>query len=125
MLLELARVARAQGDNARALALCRESLVLSRKLDNKSLLAFCLATLAGVVQVVGDAAQAARHLGAAEKLFESLNVVLEPGGSLEYKSDLTAVRTRLGGSAFEVARAEGRAMSCEQAVAYALSESGA
>jgi hypothetical protein len=117
-------VARAQGDNARALALCRESLALSRKLANKSLIAFCLTTMAGVFQAVGDAARAARLFGAAEMLLESLDAVLDPGGSLEYDSDLAAVRTELGEPAFEEARAEGRAMTFEQAVAYALSGSG-
>jgi predicted ATPase/DNA-binding XRE family transcriptional regulator len=120
VLLELGRVARARGYNARALALCRESLVLSRKLDNKSLIAFCLTTLAGVIQAVGDAAQAARLFGAAESLLQSLDVVLDPGGSLEYDSDLADVRTRLGDAVFEVARAEGVAMTVEQAVAHAL-----
>jgi predicted ATPase/DNA-binding XRE family transcriptional regulator len=120
VLLELGRVARARGYNARALALCRESLVLSRKLDNKSLIAFCLTTLAGVIQAVGDAAQAARLFGAAESLLQSLDVVLDPGGSLEYDSDLADARTRLGDAVFEVARAEGVAMTVEQAVAHAL-----
>ena len=120
VLLELGRVARTRGYNARALALCRESLVLSRKLDNKSLIAFCLTTLAGVIQAVGDAAQAARLFGAAESLLQSLDVVLDPGGSLEYDSDLADVRTRLGDAVFEVARAEGVAMTVEQVVAHAL-----
>ena len=123
-LLELGRVAHAQGYDARALALCRESLALSRKLANKSLIAFCLTTMAGVIQAVGDAVQAARLFGAAEMLLESLDAVLDPGGSLEYDSDLAAARTELGESAFEEARAEGQAMTFEQAVAYALSDSG-
>jgi predicted ATPase/DNA-binding XRE family transcriptional regulator len=125
VLLELGRVARAQGDNVHALALCRESLVLGRKLENKSHIAICLTTLAGVIQATGDARRAVWLFGAAESLLQSLDAVLDPGGSLEYDSDLTAARTRLGESAFEEARAEGRAMTFEQAVAYALSESGA
>jgi predicted ATPase len=125
VLLELGRAARTQGYDARALALCRESLDLSRKLDNKSLIAFCLTTLAGVFQAVGDAARAARLFGAAEMLLQSLDAVLDPGGSLEYDSDLAAARAQLGEPAFEEARAEGWAMTFEQAVAYALSESGA
>jgi hypothetical protein len=108
-----------------ALALCRESLVLGRKLENKSHIAICLTTLAGVIQATGDARRAVWLFGAAESLLQSLDAVLDPGGSLEYDSDLTAARTRLGESAFEEARAEGRAMTFEQAVAYALSESGA
>ena len=124
-LLELGRVACAQGYDTRALALCQESLDLSRKLDNKSLIAFCLTTLAGVIQAVGDAAQAARLFGAAERMLESLDAALDPGASLQYDSGLAAARTRLGEEAFEEARAEGQAMTFEQAVAYALSETGA
>jgi predicted ATPase len=124
-LLELGRVAHAQGNDTRAVSLCRESLVLSRKLDNKSHIAFCLTTLAGVIQALGGAARAARLFGAAERLLQSLDAVLDPGGSLEYDSDLAAARTELGEPAFEEARAEGRAMTFEQAVACALSESGA
>ena len=125
VLLEQGRVAHAQGNDTHALALCRESLVLSRKLDNKSHIAYCLTTLAGVIQAVGDTARGARLFGAAEMLLESLDAVLDPGGSLEYDSDLAAARTQLGEKAFEGARAEGRAMTFEQAVAYALSESDA
>ncbi len=125
VLLELGRVARAQGDDTRALALCRESLILSRKLENKAHMAFCLTTLAGLIQASGDAAGAARLFGAAERMLQSLDAVLDPGGSLGYDCDLTAARTRLGESTFEEAQAEGRAMTFEQAVAYALLESGA
>jgi hypothetical protein len=105
------------------LALCRESLVLSRKLHDKSHIAFCLAALAGVIQSAGSAGQAtraARLFGAAEMLLESLDAVLDPGGCLEYDSGLAATRTQLGEEAFEEARAEGRAMTFEQAVEYAL-----
>jgi len=120
VLLELGRVAHAQGNDSRALALCRESLVLSWKLDNKSYIAFCLTTLAGVIQSKGQAVRAARLLGAAEMLLKSLDAVLDPGGSLEYDSDLVAARTQLGEPAFEEAWAEGRTMTFEQAVAHAL-----
>jgi ATP/maltotriose-dependent transcriptional regulator MalT len=122
VLLELGRVAHAQGNDTHALKLCRESLVLSRKLYNKSLIAFCLTTLAGVIQALGDVARAARLSGAAEMLLQSLDAVLDPGGSLEYDSDLAAARTQLGEPAFEEARAEGQTMTFEQAVAYAFSE---
>ncbi len=120
VLLELGRAARAQGNDMHALALCRESLVLSRKLGDKSYVAFCLTALAGVIQAAGDAARAARLFGAAEILLQSLDAVLEPGGSLEYDSDLAATRTRLGEEAFEEAWSEGRAMTLDQAVSHAL-----
>jgi non-specific serine/threonine protein kinase len=100
-------------------------MILSQKLDNRSHVAFCLTALAGVIQATGDVRRAVRLFGAAESLLQSLDAVLDPGGSLAYDSDLTTARTRLGESAFEEALAEGRAMTFEQAVAYAHSEAGA
>jgi predicted ATPase len=120
VLLELGRVAHAQGNDTRAVSLCRESLILSRNLDDKSHMAFCLAALAGVIQSAGQAARAARLFGAAEMLLQSLDAVLDPTGRLVYDSDLAATRLRLGEAAFEEVRAEGQAMTIEQAVAHAL-----
>ena len=119
-LLELGRVARAQGNDRRAVVLCRESLVISRQLGDKTYIAFCLTALAGLIQAVGDAVRAARLFGAMEMLLESLDAVLDSVGSLAYDSDLTAARLQLGEAAFEEARAEGRALTVEQAMAYAL-----
>ena len=120
VLLELGRVAHAQGNDTRAVSLCRESLILSRNLDDKSHMAFCLAALAGVIQSAGQATRAARLFGAAEMLLQSLDAVLDPTGRLVHDSDLAATRLQLGEAAFEEARAEGRAMTIEQAVAHAL-----
>ncbi|HEV2124887.1 MAG TPA: protein kinase, partial [Chloroflexota bacterium] len=125
VLLELGRVAHAQGNDTHALALSRNSLILGRKLDNRSHIGFCLTTLAGIIGAIGDAARAAQLFGAAETLLVYLGAVLDPCGSLNYDGDLAATRTRLGESAFEEAWVEGRAMTVEQAVAYALSETGA
>ena len=120
VLLELGRVAHAQGNEARSLSLCRESLVLSRKLDNKSQMAFCLTALAGVLQAVGEAARAARLFGTAAMLLESLDAVLDPGGLLDYDSNLAGARAHLGERAFTTAWQEGRMMTLERAVQEAL-----
>jgi non-specific serine/threonine protein kinase len=120
VLLELGRVAHAQGNEARAASLCRESLILSSKLDNKSLTAFCLTVLAGVIQATGDAPRAARLFGAAEMLLRSLDAVLDPGGSLEYDSNLAGAHAQLGEEVFSKAWQEGRTMPLEQAVIEAM-----
>ena len=120
VLLDLGRGAHAQGNDTRALGLCRQSLVLSHKLGDKSYIAFCLAGLAGMIQGAGDAARAARLFGAAEMLLESLDAVLDPGGRLEFESDLAATRAQLGEAAFTTAWQEGRMMTLEQAVTEAM-----
>lgn len=120
VLLELGRVAHAQGNEARAASLCRESLVLSSKLDNKSHTAFCLTVLAGVIQATGDVPRAARLFGVAEMLLQSLDAVLDPGGSLEYDSNLAGAHAQLGEEVFSKAWQEGRTMTLEQAVIEAM-----
>jgi len=119
VLLEQGRVAHGQGDDTRALVLCRESLTRSRKLDNKTQIAFCL-TLAGEIQAAADPARAARLFSAAEMVLRSLDAVLDPSGSLEYHKNLADTRARLGEEAFAKAWQEGRTKTLEQAVDEAM-----
>jgi tetratricopeptide (TPR) repeat protein len=120
VLLEQGRVAHAQGDDTLAASLCRASLTLSSKLDNKSHIAFCLTVLAGVLQATGDAARAARLFGAAQTLLESLDAVLDPSGTLEYKDNLAATRTQISQYAFAKAWQEGETMTLEQTITEAM-----
>jgi hypothetical protein len=110
----------AYGADTLAASLCRESLVLSSKLDNKSHIAFCLTVLAGVVQATGDAARAGRLSGAAETLLQSLDAVLDPAGTLEYEVNLAATRTQVSQHAFAKAWQEGKTMTLEQAITEAM-----
>jgi hypothetical protein len=120
VFLELGRGARARGDSARALAMCRESLVLSQKLDNKAYVAFCLTALAGIIQATGDPARAARLFGAAEVLLETSNAVLDPRGRLEYDNDLVAARLQLSTVTLAQEWQEGRMMKIDDAVMEAM-----
>jgi predicted ATPase len=120
VLLELGRVAHAQGNEARARELCQESLLLSRKLGDKSYIAFSLTALAGVSQTRGQAERAARLFGAAERLLESLEAVLDAGGRLAYDGDLAATRRQLGEAVFTKAWEEGSMMPIEKAIVEAM-----
>ena len=120
VLLELGRVAHAQGNEVRATELCQESLLLSRKLGDKSYIAFSLTALAGVSQTRGQAERAARLFGAAERLLESLEAVLDAGGRLAYEGDLAATRRQLGEAVFTKAWEEGSMMPIEKAVREAM-----
>ena len=51
---------------------------------------------------------------------ERLNDRIDPADYIEYDRAMTTVRAALGEEAFAVARREGRALSLEQAIAYAL-----
>ncbi|MCL6650503.1 MAG: tetratricopeptide repeat protein, partial [Chloroflexi bacterium] len=72
----------------------------------------------------GSAARAARLSGAAEAIRESVGSPLPPGERPLYEAHLDALRAALGKRAFAAAWAEGRSLTLEQAIEYALAETG-
>jgi non-specific serine/threonine protein kinase len=111
-----------QGEPERAAALYEEDMRVLQGLRDKTGIAYGLLGMAGVAALRGQPARAARLWGAAEALREAIGQPLShfdrshPG----YEG-LLAARSRLNDeAAWEVARAEGRAMTIEQAIDYAL-----
>lgn len=119
-LHNLGYVALRQGDQTRAAALFRESLILTREAANDEGIALCLMGLASVSAAMRQLERAARLFGAAERLFEARGAVLNRPDRAEYERNVAAVRSALSTARFAQAWAEGRAMTVEQAVAYAL-----
>jgi tetratricopeptide (TPR) repeat protein len=70
---------------------------------------------------VGGARRALRLLGAAEAFCETLGLRPPVGEPEEYMQTVTAGRAALGEAAFAAAWTEGRSMSLEEALAFALS----
>ena len=60
--------------------------------------------------------------GAADALLGTIGSQLDLADRVEYERSVTAVRAQLGDQPFAAAQAEGRAMTMEQAIAYALEE---
>ncbi|MBI4770417.1 MAG: tetratricopeptide repeat protein, partial [Chloroflexi bacterium] len=122
--------ASSRDEAGRALALFKEALFLSRELGNKQGIAACLAGMAGVVGGVGKPERAARLFGAAEALLEASGAVLDSVDRIAYERNVAAVRRRssargegdayLDEASFTAAWAEGRTMTLEAAMAYAL-----
>jgi tetratricopeptide (TPR) repeat protein len=103
-----------------ARALYAESLVLTQELGDKKYSAMHLAAIAGPVAVGGHPQAAARLLGASEALMEALDINMPASDWSTLDRSVAAVREQLDEATFEAAWAEGRAMSLEQAVSYAL-----
>ena len=66
--------------------------------------------------------RATRLLGATEVLVAAGTIRLPPDEQETYDRTVISARTQLDDEAFAAAWAEGRAMTLEQAVAYALDE---
>jgi predicted ATPase/transcriptional regulator with XRE-family HTH domain len=120
-LLNLGLVVRNHGDVERAMVLLEESLLLSQQLGEKVEIAECLEGLAGLAAAQGQAVRAARLAGAAEIVRQTAHAPLSPADQARYERYLAPARAQLDAETFLAAWIEGRALSLDQAVAYALS----
>jgi predicted ATPase/class 3 adenylate cyclase len=111
-----------KGDHARAAGLFRESLSQFRELNNPVDIAECLEGFAGVAGARGEGERAARLYGVADSLRESLGAPLLPGDRPRYERHLSLARSLLDEAAWKQAWDEGRAMTVEDATAYALED---
>ncbi|MEZ4668564.1 MAG: LuxR C-terminal-related transcriptional regulator [Anaerolineae bacterium] len=80
--------------------------------------------LAGAIAATGHPERAARLFGASYALLESIGVELEPGDKPEHERDLSFVRAHLNDQTFNKHWNEGRDMTLQQTIDYALQPSG-
>jgi DNA-binding CsgD family transcriptional regulator/tetratricopeptide (TPR) repeat protein len=122
-LYVLAMVAHASGDQERAKGLFEEGLALAAEMRDEANIAYYLERLAAVAASEGRLRRAAHLWGAAEALLETIEATAythRADRSL-HQDQVTAARARLDETSWTAAWSEGRAMSSEQAVEYALS----
>jgi predicted ATPase/DNA-binding CsgD family transcriptional regulator len=123
-LYTLAILAQTEGEDERARDLLEEGLKLSAELGNEADVAHCLEGLASMYGAEGKIVRAARLWGAEETLLEKLEdsvYTYVPDRSL-HRSQVSAARAQLDEAAWTAAWIEGRVMSLEQAVEYALEQ---
>jgi DNA-binding CsgD family transcriptional regulator len=113
----------AKGDHEQAALLFEKTLRLLRGPGEKSAVAYALLGLAGADATRGEPARAGRLWGAAEALREEIGATLSHWDlyGYDYEGRVSAACNILGDEgAWETAWAEGRAMTPDQAVEYAL-----
>jgi hypothetical protein len=101
----------------------REALELARAVGARPVVALCLVGFAAAAAAEGALRRAARLLGAADALLETLGTP-ETVDRAVYDRAVSVVGAGLDGAAFAAARAEGRALTLDQAADYALSTHG-
>jgi hypothetical protein len=111
-----------RGNHAQAEALHEESLRLSQELGNKIIVSESLEGLACAAEIRGEAEWAARLFGAAEALRETLGIFHLPSELALREPYVSAAHSRLDEAAWKAAWEEGRAMTLDEAIAYALEE---
>jgi predicted ATPase/class 3 adenylate cyclase len=110
------------GDTEAATDLYRESLRMIHEVGNLPLTAAGLDGLAGLASSQGLYERAVRLSGAAAALKERIGGS-QPMRGLWEEADIAAARAAIGDEAVAAALAEGRAMTVDQALAYALGDS--
>jgi predicted ATPase/class 3 adenylate cyclase len=116
----LGRVAQVRGDHGRAESLYKEGLALYRNLGHRLDMTGCLDALAGAAVSQGDLLRAGRLLGAADAIRAEIGTRPRPAQLNEREQTLAAVCAELGDQGLATVTAEGRAMTLDEAVAYAL-----
>jgi DNA-binding NarL/FixJ family response regulator len=122
MLVNRGLAAFRQGNHASAMASFDEALAMSQDQGLKVTLSNALEAMASLAADLGEAARAARLWGAAEASHEVTGIALSSGDQALHEPYLAAARSLLGEGSWQEALAEGRKMSLDEAVAYALSK---
>lgn len=115
-LVNVGEVLSLKGELDGAAAHIQESLELFHALGVRNAVAYCLEMLAGIELDRERFADAARHLGAADRLRELLNAPIESYNRERYEQDLSRARSALGEPAFDQAFETGRAMRLEAVI---------
>ena len=119
-IANLSYVAYHEGNYDQAIDCCRKALALSNSLQMEHLSAWFLAAMAGAIGAKGKPKLAARLLAASEAQLEAMGASTQPADKFEIDHFKEAIREQLDETELDKAWAEGRAMSFEEAVAYAL-----
>ncbi len=117
-----------QGDHERAKSYYEESLTLCKELGDRMVASDSLEGMACTSAAKGEAERAARLFGAAEAMREALGAVayeLTPEEKAWREPHLATARSGLDGAMWEETWAEGRAMTMDDAISYALEETDA
>jgi len=115
----LARAARIDGDFDRAEDLAHGSLRVQAEHRYLLDVVDTIETLAGIAAMRESCVEAARLFGAAEGIRQETGYRRHPASQAAYDTDVALAREGIGDEAFGVSFAEGRALSMDDAVAYA------
>jgi non-specific serine/threonine protein kinase len=120
MLQDLGYVRHLEGDDDAARALLREAIALQQLEQFELGFILSLERCAWMSADWHQPQRAARLLGAAEAAREPIGMLLRPGDKPLYDRHLERARADLDESVFDIAWAEGLALTLEQAIEYAL-----
>jgi adenylate cyclase len=102
--------------------LLSESLSLNHEVGDTVAIVYCLEDFAGLAAAEGNSIRALQIVGASSALREQIGSGLSSGEQADFEKLLAPAYATLSTEQIEAAMAAGRAMSLEEAIAYALGE---
>jgi tetratricopeptide (TPR) repeat protein len=120
LFTDMGNLAAEHGEYDEARHLHEESMVIFSELGDVRGIANLFDATAQISVRRGRLERALRLAGAATKLREDFSVPLPPDEQAQLNQSLTLIRQKLGEAASEIAWREGRTMSAEKAIQYAL-----
>jgi hypothetical protein len=112
-------------EHEQALELLRDALRRLAALEFGDIIGYCFEGIAAVLALTDQPEAAAKLLGAAEALRESLGVALAPAEQETHDETAASVRKALGEERFSAAWQQGRELARDEAIAFALEEEAA
>jgi predicted ATPase/class 3 adenylate cyclase len=113
-------VSTAQGNYIKAHSLYKEAVTNAIEVRNKWGIPYALEALGELAIAEGRMEEAARFFGATEAFCEAIGTSLLPFKRVHFEHSVASVRTALGEEAFQAAWTQGREMTTDQAIEYAL-----
>ncbi len=123
-LNDLGMVAYCLGDYVSAKALCEESLAIRRELGDKYGIVESLESFADLAAAEKRPRRAACLWGMADTVRKELGSPMRPSQLARHEEQVSLARSAMGDEVFAAAWGEGSAMTVEQAIEYALADSG-
>jgi tetratricopeptide (TPR) repeat protein len=118
----MGRISQVSNENDQAVHLFMDVLQESLRIGRKSMVTAALSGLAVVAHARGDLERAVRLFYASNSLYENLSskILIDPADHVWLDEHFTAARAQLGEEKYSALGEEGKKMTLEQAVNYAL-----
>ena len=120
VMAELGHIARLTGEIVQAQKTYQETITRFQDLGNRAAVAHQLECFAFIATVEKEPQRAAKLFGAAEALRERLDSQMTDYERVEYDQSVAQMRAMLPAPEFNALWAEGRSMTMEQAIQFAL-----
>ncbi len=120
---ELAHLERYEGHYQEAEAMYMETIKEWQRIGHRAAVAHQLECLAAIAKINEDGPRAARLFGAAEALRDKIGIPMTAQERLEYERNIEDLRSGMDEEVFASGWAEGRTMSMDQAIRFALEKS--